>query len=182
GLYAISREEIRRYKEAWATFDPDGSGYISKEQFPRLLGELSGVFEMRVYDGDFTVGHILEQCNFNRRHSQQPRAKSTDCIDLKTLNRVLQGLPVTEIRRRRARLNAFYEEVLVSADPERGISFTSCLMILAHYNVINDSKSLRRVYFLWIASTLLIGIILGLKNFCEDAPGFNVLMRQSVAA
>ncbi|KAI1907781.1 calcium channel protein [Ophidiomyces ophidiicola] len=151
GLYAISREEIRRYKEAWATFDPDGSGYISKEQFPRLLGELSGVFEMRVYDGDFTVGHILEQCNFNRRHSQQPRAKSTDCIDLKTLNRVLQGLPVTEIRRRRARLNAFYEEVLVSADPERGISFTSCLMILAHYNVINDSKSLRRVYFLWIA-------------------------------
>lgn len=38
GLYVVSREEIRRFKQAWATFDPDGTGFISKEQFPRLLG------------------------------------------------------------------------------------------------------------------------------------------------
>ncbi len=38
GLSVVSREEIRRFKQAWATFDPDGTGYISKEQFPRLLG------------------------------------------------------------------------------------------------------------------------------------------------
>ena len=38
GLSVISREEIRRFKQAWAEFDPDGTGYISKEVFPRLLG------------------------------------------------------------------------------------------------------------------------------------------------
>lgn len=38
GLSVISREEIRRFKQAWAEFDPDGTGYISKEAFPRLLG------------------------------------------------------------------------------------------------------------------------------------------------
>lgn len=38
GLYVVSRDEIRRFKHAWATFDPDGSGFITKEQFPRLLG------------------------------------------------------------------------------------------------------------------------------------------------
>lgn len=38
GLYVVSREEIRRFKQAWATFDPDGTGFITKEQFPRLLG------------------------------------------------------------------------------------------------------------------------------------------------
>lgn len=38
GLYAISREEIRRFKQAWSTFDPDGTGFITKDQFPRLLG------------------------------------------------------------------------------------------------------------------------------------------------
>lgn len=38
GLYAINRDEIRRYKRAWAMFDPDGTGFITKEQFPRLLG------------------------------------------------------------------------------------------------------------------------------------------------
>jgi hypothetical protein len=38
GLSVISREEIRRFKQAWAEFDPNGTGYISKEVFPRLLG------------------------------------------------------------------------------------------------------------------------------------------------
>lgn len=37
GLSVISREEIRRFKQAWAEFDPNGTGYISKELFPRLL-------------------------------------------------------------------------------------------------------------------------------------------------
>ncbi|PGH21484.1 hypothetical protein AJ80_03152 [Polytolypa hystricis UAMH7299] len=148
GLYAISREEIRRFKQAWATFDPDGTGYISKGAFPRLLGELSGVFEMRVYDGDFTVGRILEDCKVNRRDSELPGVRAVEGVDLNKLSRRLSYLPVQEIRKRRARMNSFYEEVLVSADPERGISFTSCLMILAHYNIITDSKSLRLEEFL----------------------------------
>jgi hypothetical protein len=38
GLSVVSREEIRRFKEAWATVDQDGTGWISKEQFPKLLG------------------------------------------------------------------------------------------------------------------------------------------------
>lgn len=43
GLSIVSREEIRRFKQAWATFDPQGKGFISKEAFPRLLG-VSGTF------------------------------------------------------------------------------------------------------------------------------------------
>jgi hypothetical protein len=38
GMSIISRDEIRRFKHAWADFDPNGTGFISKEQFPRLLG------------------------------------------------------------------------------------------------------------------------------------------------
>jgi hypothetical protein len=38
GLSVISREEIRRFKQAWAEFDPNGTGYISRDVFPRLLG------------------------------------------------------------------------------------------------------------------------------------------------
>ncbi|KAL9109369.1 MAG: hypothetical protein Q9227_005999 [Pyrenula ochraceoflavens] len=147
GLSVISREEIRRFKQAWATFDPDGSGYISKEAFPRLLGELSGVFQMRIYDGDFTVRSLIDDCKADRRESiNNPRIVAG--IDLDKLSERLQSIPIHEVRRRRARMNVFFEEVLVSADPDRGISFTSCLMILAHYNVISDSKSLRLEEFL----------------------------------
>jgi hypothetical protein len=167
GLYAISREEIRRFKQAWATYDPDGTGFISKEQFPRLLGELSGVFAMRVYEGEFTVGSILEKCRVEPhrnsmasyarnsmnslgepRQSMRPNSRVSAGVDLDELSRIISKIPVQTIRERRSRLNTFYEEVLVSADPDRGISFHQCLMILAHHNVISDSKSLRLEEFL----------------------------------
>ena len=67
-------------------------------------------------------------------------------VDLDRLNQRISKIPLKEIRQRRKRLNTFYEECLVSADPDRGISFTSILMILAHYKIINDNKSLRYVY------------------------------------
>ena len=152
GLSMVSRDEIRRFKEAWATFDPEGSGYISKEAFPRLLGELSGIFEMRIYDGDHTVGRILEDC----RVDLPPRG-GTDTpppphlqhgIDIRKLNQHLASINVPEIKRRRARLELFSQEVLVTADQDRGISFTACLMILAHYNIILDKNSLRLEEFL----------------------------------
>jgi len=153
GLAIISREEIRRFKEAWAVIDPNGSGYITQEKLPKLLRELSGVFEMRIYDGDYTVKKIMDDCSkSNRPESGFSTAidplETTREIDLDKLNERLNTLPIYEIRRRRQRLNQFYEEVLVSSDRDRGISFNTLLMILAHYKVINDNKSLRLSEFL----------------------------------
>ncbi|TKA25748.1 hypothetical protein B0A50_05845 [Salinomyces thailandicus] len=151
GLSVISREEIRRFKQAWAEFDPNGTGYISKDVFPRFLGELSGVFEMRIYDGDFSVRALIHDCKLApTRTSALPvdGAEGSTEVDIEKLNRRLSELPVQEIRRRRARMNTFYEEVLVSSDPDRGISFNALLMILAHYKVINDNKSLKLEEFL----------------------------------
>jgi hypothetical protein len=151
GLSVISRLEIRRFKQAWAEFDPSGKGYISKEQFPRFLGELSGIFEMRIYDGDFTVNSILRDCTVGESNTSalpldhEPARRQ---IDLAKLNARLAEMPIDEIRARRRRMNTFYEEVLVSADPDRGISFNALLMILAHYKVINESKSLKLEEFL----------------------------------
>ena len=104
------------------------------------------MFEMRIYDGDFSVRNILEDCT---RKPNRATALSFDGpadkpqIDLELLNQRLEELPIAEIRRRRQRMNTFYEEVLVSADPDKGIEFNALLMILAHYKVINDNKSLR---------------------------------------
>lgn len=102
------------------------------------------MFEMRIYDGEHSVRSILEGCQVNRRDSEMT-TRVIDGVDLDKLNARLRQIPIEQIRKRRARMNIFYEEILVSADPDRGISFTSCLMILAHYNVISDSKSLRYV-------------------------------------
>ena len=165
GLSVVSRNEIRRFKQAWAEFDPNGTGYISKEKFPRLLGvstimtklnqnadlllqELSGVFQMRIYEGDFTIKNLIEDCSPKVGEMSTLNGKIIDGIDIDKLSERLRHLPVDEIRKRRQRMEVFYQEMLLSADPDRGISFTSCLMILAHYNVIEDSRSLRLEEFL----------------------------------
>jgi hypothetical protein len=106
---------------------------------------------MRIYDGDFTVRNIIADCT-SRPHRAHPLGldgpKDSPQIDLEKLNERLAEIPIFEIQRRRRRMNIFYEEVLVSADPDRGVEFNSLLMILAHYKVINDNKSLRLEEFL----------------------------------
>jgi hypothetical protein len=146
GLGKVSREEIRRFKQAWATLDPAGTGFITKEQFPRLLGELSGVFEMRIYSQEHSVRRILEDIQSQPtigRITSMSSASAATGVDLKALNARLAKIDSHEVRRSRARYNLFFEEVMVSADVDRGISFTTVLMILAHYNVISDNKSLK---------------------------------------
>ncbi|KIW43817.1 uncharacterized protein PV06_04881 [Exophiala oligosperma] len=148
GMSIVSRDEIRRFKQAWADFDPNGTGFISKEQFPRLLGELSGVFSMRIYDGDFSVHRIKEDCSFQPGDPVAPDSRIFEGMDLTRLAERVSQIPVEEIRKRRERMNVFYEEALLTADPDRGIPFTACLFLLTHYNVITDSRSLRLEEFL----------------------------------
>lgn len=108
------------------------------------------MFEMRIYPADYSVNTLKQECKIARRESSLPIDDShrPDEIDLTLLNEKLKDLPVARIRKRRVEMNLFFEEVLNSADPDRGIAFTSLLMILAHYKVINDSKSLRLEEFL----------------------------------
>jgi hypothetical protein len=165
GLAVVDRDEIRRFKEAWRSVDPAGTGFISRETFPRLLGELSGVFQMRIYDQEDSVRQILDDSRCDTPTPRQPPGSSMSAahqsqlrrgsaiarehgIDLAKLTARLAHIDVNTIRERRRRFDIFFEEVMVSADPDRGISFTSVLMILAHYNIISDSKSLRLEEFL----------------------------------
>lgn len=147
GLEIVNRDEIRRFKEAWRSVDPAGTGYISKEAFPRLLGELSGIFEMRIYDAEDSVRQILEDVRNDETSARHTSIGTTggahsSGIDLRKLNERLSQIDVERVRERRRRFDIFYEEVMVMAEVDKGISFTSVLMTIAHYNVISDSKSL----------------------------------------
>ncbi|KAI0404915.1 ion transporter [Xylaria palmicola] len=152
GMAHIDRDEIRRFKEAWRSVDPAGTGFISKEAFPRLLGELSGVFEMRVYEPEDSVSRILEDVRGGDqgpgRHASIATASDLSGVDIRKLNERLSMIDIEGVRARRRRYNIFYEEIMVSADLDRGISFTTVLMTMAHYNIISDSKSLRLEEFL----------------------------------
>lgn len=150
GLAAIKRTDIRQFKQAWAEYDPTGKGFITHEQFPRLLAELSGIFDMRIYDDEYSVHRIMEDCKKTRRQSELPVEESRKGveIDIHKLNAKLARMPHARVQERKRRLNVFYEEVLHSQNADSGISFNTLLMILAHYKIINDNKSLRLEEFL----------------------------------
>ncbi|UKZ73451.1 hypothetical protein TrVFT333_001098 [Trichoderma virens FT-333] len=115
GMSAVDRDEIRRFKEAWRSVDPAGTGYITKEAFPRLLGELSGVFQMRIYEAEDSVRQILEDVREDikmSRHTSIVSVAALNDIDINKLNERLSHLDVKKIRKRRHRFNIFYEEVL----------------------------------------------------------------------
>ena len=106
------------------------------------------VFEMRIYQHENSVHQILEDVRNEvpgTRHTSMSTVATSAYggISIDRLNRRLDEIDVVAVRERRRKYNIFYEEVMVSADPDKGISFTTVLMILAHYNIINDSKSLR---------------------------------------
>ena len=103
---------------------------------------------MRVYDGDFTVRAIKEDCSVRPGEPGKNPGRIVDGIDLDKLNQRLDQIPVREIQQRRARINVFYQEVMLTVDPDRGIPFTAVLFLLTHYNVITDSRSLRLEEFL----------------------------------
>jgi hypothetical protein len=105
------------------------------------------VFEMHIYGGEHSVNRILEDCRDNTRGTDSP-AGVVHGVDLARLNERIRTINVPEIRRRKKQLETFCTEIFISANVDRGINFTSCLMILTHYNVISDSKSLRLEEFL----------------------------------
>jgi voltage-dependent calcium channel len=88
----------------------------------------------------------LQQCKREIDPKTTPEAPAEVAgLDLQLLSNSINQLPVEEIRERRRNFNILYEEAMTSAS-ERGISFTSMLLMLAHYKFIDDNKALRYLY------------------------------------
>ncbi|KAF2465005.1 uncharacterized protein BDR25DRAFT_270829 [Lindgomyces ingoldianus] len=132
----ITKNDIRQFKEAWASVDPKGTGYISPRLLPKFIARLSGGFSMRVYDDDFSISTLVKDCTF--RLPLHPGE-----IDLGKLNERLQGLPAREIQGRRLAMKRFRTELLMGSDPRRGISFTAAMLGLVHYKILDDHQCLR---------------------------------------
>ncbi|WFD43180.1 calcium channel protein [Malassezia psittaci] len=60
GSTALSREQMRVYKDAWAVFDPEGSGYIRPKHVIPFLSRLMGMFEVGAYPLEAKVPRLLE--------------------------------------------------------------------------------------------------------------------------
>jgi len=99
---------------------------------------------VRIYDEYHSVRTILQQCKLEADPTkvEAHNAAGIGNIDLHRLRNSIDRLPVEEIQERRHNFNILYEEAMFSAE-DRGIAFTSMLLMLAHYKFIDDNKALR---------------------------------------
>jgi hypothetical protein len=63
-------------------------------------------------------------------------------IDLEKLERIIDQVDYTEVRKKKAIYNRLYHEASISHKPGLGISFTDMLTLLAHHNLIVDAEAL----------------------------------------
>lgn len=64
-------------------------------------------------------------------------------VDVDKLNNVLAEIDQKEVRKRRGAFDRIYHEARSIEEPGLGISFTSMLMLLAHFKLIDYERALQ---------------------------------------
>jgi hypothetical protein len=130
---------MRSFKKIWAEFANRKTGYLERSQFAKFFSRLNGVFEVRIYPVEYNVSNILSI--YKESLDNRPWQSWTGA-DLRELKHLVQGIDITEIRKRKALYNRLYHEASISHELGLGISFTDMLSLLAHHRLIVDAEAL----------------------------------------
>ncbi|ORY24315.1 high-affinity cell membrane calcium channel [Naematelia encephala] len=147
GGASLNREEMRAFKKVWAEFDTERTGYIKRKDFVKFFSRLSGVFEIRAYPVEYSIPNLV------RSSIPDPIANASGnllvatgakrAVDVRHVESQIAQLDLRKVRERRQLFARLYNEARISEEPGRGISFTSMLMMLAHYKLIDDENALQ---------------------------------------
>ncbi|RIA89873.1 Ion transport protein [Glomus cerebriforme] len=153
----ITRDEIRKFKKAWRAVDFDRTGYIKSDEIAKFFSILEGpTFQVRIYDNEFLIPNLVKNSNVIIKSAEseqlwgsgkQKHFLEIEDIDIKKLEQTLSKINSNQIYERRKIYNRLYQEALLTVEKdsngnEKGISFTSMLIMLAHYKLTNDDRCL----------------------------------------
>ncbi|CAO3660618.1 unnamed protein product [Umbelopsis ramanniana] len=137
----VNREEIRKFKNAWAEVDVDRTGYIQQDDYIRFWQKLSGMFDLKTYSEEFSLQNLMQEC----KSLDSPSFVIDDPyklkVDVAALNQKLQQVDKREVHQRRRLLNRLFWES-VASESSKGISFNNMLLMLAQYKLIVPENAL----------------------------------------
>ncbi|KAI8093916.1 Ion transport protein-domain-containing protein [Halteromyces radiatus] len=153
----ITKNDLRKFKHAWAEIDPEGTGFIKKEQVAKFFKHLTGRFQVSIYDQVFSIRQLQKlsrmemditslTTNSRQHQSLHQRIPSYDSTSTKfaekdnivndnyynyhQVNRRLAQMDTVELEQRRKYYNLLYMEI-VDAETSKGIAFSDVLHIMA---------------------------------------------------
>lgn len=122
---------------------------------------LGGIFEVKIFRDEWSIASLQRAAKSDiplystlsvdtdakdpfDDQQQEYKARREESVDLFKLARALNAIDPAEVRERRRLYNHLYHEAIIEAEENpRGISFSSMLVLLAHYKLIDDEKALR---------------------------------------
>ncbi|CAG8439201.1 10106_t:CDS:10 [Funneliformis caledonium] len=141
--------------KAWKSVDFDRTGYIKSNEISKFFSKLEGSFQVRIYQDEFLIPNLIKNTRVIKNlesgqlwgSSKQRSNLEVENLDIKKLEHSLSKINLNQVYKRRKIYNQLYQEALLSVEKdsngnEKGISFTSMLIMLAHYKLINDDKCL----------------------------------------
>ncbi|OCF72967.1 high-affinity cell membrane calcium channel [Kwoniella mangroviensis CBS 8886] len=147
GGSSLNREEMRAFKRLWAEFDTQRTGYIKRKDFVRFFSRLTGVFEVRTYPVEYSLPNMIRNALPDPIDNASGKLFVANgvrrAVDIRRLEAQIAHIDYRQVRERRLLFSRLYSEAKISEENGRGISFTSMLMMLAHYKLIDDEKALQ---------------------------------------
>lgn len=155
GGASLTREQIREctiephltagsFKRVWAEVDKDRTGYIRRRDFTRFFSKLNGVFEVRLYPIEFSIANLLRDTVPDpNTPAKRVETGAHYAVDVRKLRHRIAQIDYSKVRERRRQYVRLFNEAKLSEEPGRGISFTSMLLMLSHYKLIDDEKALQ---------------------------------------
>ncbi|WRT67795.1 uncharacterized protein IL334_004769 [Kwoniella shivajii] len=147
GRSSLNREEMRAFKRLWADFDIQRTGYIKRKDFVRFFSRLTGVFEVRTYPAEYSIPNMIHNALPDPIDSASGKSFVVTgvkkAVDIRKIEHQITQIDYRKVRERRHLFSRLYNEAKISEEPGRGISFTSMLMMLSHYKLIDDEKALQ---------------------------------------
>ena len=114
-----------------------------------LAQRLSGVFEVRVYPPEYRIKNLVAASTIKEGSQQSPfppldqHREYLKGLSLKTLDTILSRIDLDLTRDRRQTYDYLFWEACVTDDYGKVISFTSMLLLLCHYKLIDDEQALK---------------------------------------
>ncbi|SCU86751.1 LAFA_0E02850g1_1 [Lachancea sp. 'fantastica'] len=132
-----SRDEIRRFKNAWKKFDPDGIGEIEHSQLPRLMHSFEGRLSFKIWEGRLSVKSLV--ANYMTVNPMDPYDVQ---VDLKGLNEELQSIDHLKIMERKQQYRRFVQEAYYTSAFSNGITFSKIIQQIPLYTAYSPQECL----------------------------------------
>ncbi|SCV02207.1 LANO_0F15962g1_1 [Lachancea nothofagi CBS 11611] len=132
-----SRDEIRRFKNAWKKLDPDGIGEIEHNHLPRLMRSFDGLLSFKIWEGRLSVKNLVE--NYMTVNPQDPYDVN---VDIEGLNNELQSVDRVKIIERKQQYRRFIQEARALSAFKNGVSFSKLIQQIPMYTTYSPQECL----------------------------------------